>query len=135
MDTNSNNSNTPGNKRALAGFILVALGGVILLKEFGLFFIPAWLVSWPALLIFIGVLSGIKHDFRNPGSIILIGIGTIFLINRFFWGFGFISIWPVILIAVGLRMILGRNSTWCNQRWHNRHQWHARMKDSTNYSS
>ena len=73
-------NNQSKNGRVLAGLFLLGIGGVLLLKQFGFFF-PSWLFSWPVILIVIGLFTGLKHGFRGPAWIILIAIGSIFLLD------------------------------------------------------
>ncbi len=56
--------------------------------------LPDWIFSWQILLIVIGIFSGLAHAFRGPGWLIMILVGTFFLmdqlipgldIHRFIW--------------------------------------------------
>ena len=89
-------------------------------------FFPWWLFTWPVLLITIGVYSGIKHEFRNPGWIIMIIIGGIFLLDEVDLGFDLHRfIVPFIIIAVGFFMIVRPRGHWRNRPWRTRdwRQW------------
>ncbi|MDE3213489.1 MAG: hypothetical protein KGM98_09670 [Bacteroidota bacterium] len=92
--------------RIFAGLILLAAGVLLLVYKMG-GPVPGWLFTWPMILIVIGLFSGAKHGFRNPGSFILIIIGVAFLMDQSFplWNFHR-YILPLILIAVGLLYIL-----------------------------
>ncbi|MCO5934313.1 cell wall-active antibiotics response protein [Mucilaginibacter sp. RB4R14] len=101
---------TPKNK-VLAGVILLAVGGVLLVKQFNFFFFPNWLLSWPLGLIVLGLYFGAKHNFRKPVWFILIIIGAFNLLDDIFprvnWGdIGF----PVILISFGLWIIMRKRN-------------------------
>jgi hypothetical protein len=102
----------------IAGFILIAAGLVLLLAQMDLFFFPGWLISWPMLLIVIGVYSGLKHNFRNFSWFLMVFIGCIFLANRVFPGL-YISayIWPLGIIAVGVWLIVRRNEYLGQNHW------------------
>ncbi len=76
-----NNFRNSESGRIIAGIILVGVGGVLLLRELGFFF-PRWLFSWPMILILIGVYTGVKNNFRNNSWIIMLAIGTFFLVNK-----------------------------------------------------
>lgn len=92
--------------RILAGLILLAAGVLLLVHKMG-GPVPGWLFTWPVLLIVIGLFAGAKSRFHNPGSFILIIIGTVFLMDQSFPGWEFHRfILPIILIAVGLLYIL-----------------------------
>ncbi|MEO5650805.1 MAG: DUF5668 domain-containing protein [Ginsengibacter sp.] len=101
--------------RIWSGLILLAAGLLLLAYKMGAP-IPGWLFTWPVLLIAIGLLTGIKSKFHNPGSFIMILIGTVFLIDNSVPGIDFHNyIVPVILIAIGLVFIL-RPKRGCNFR-------------------
>ncbi|MDF3078814.1 MAG: hypothetical protein K0S09_2703 [Sphingobacteriaceae bacterium] len=89
------------------GIALVIMGSIFMLDNFGAS-IPEWVLSWPMLLIVIGLVSGTKHQFSRPGAFILIGLGILFLLKKFF--FISISLFPLFLIGAGLWIILKRHS-------------------------
>ncbi len=83
----------------LAGFLLLAykMGAPL----------PGWLFTWPVLLIGIGLLTGIKSRFHNPGSFVLILIGSVFLIDQSVPGIDIGNyIAPIIMIGLGVLFIL-----------------------------
>ncbi len=102
-----------GSARAFLGMFLLGIGSILLLDKLGLDEIfPRWIFSWPMVLIIIGIYTGIRHDFRNTGSYVLLFIGGIFLLEKMDLGFDAGNlIWPGILIAFGLRMLLGPGKT------------------------
>lgn len=127
MNNDINLNKSPRNNRALAGLFLIALGGIYLFRQFDFFFFPNWLFSWPMILIVIGIFSGIKHNFRNPGWLIMVLIGTFFLLNHLL-NFHLFLLWPVLLIAIGIHMITRKNDErWCRSRWERRTQWRQGM--------
>jgi predicted membrane protein len=121
--TNINNNNEEllkrhRNGKRLAGFIVVIVGAVLLCKQSGAY-IPDWVLSWPMFLIALGLFVGAKHQFRNPGWIILCLIGAVFLADQFIEGFTIAKFfWPVMIIVAGLYMILGpKRKRWRNEYW------------------
>lgn len=100
------NSNKESRK-IYGGIALVAIGSIFMLDNFGID-VPNWILSWPMLLIVIGLLSGAKHQFQKPGAFFLIALGAIFLLKKFF--FISISLFPLLLIGAGLWIILKRNN-------------------------
>ncbi len=98
----------------LAGLFLLLIGVAAVLRQ-TIFDFPSWVLSWPMILVAVGIFIGLKHGFRGPGWIILIGLGCIFLADRMIPGVDFKPfIWPFVIICVGLFMIFGAGSrqTW-----------------------
>ena len=94
------------NNRVYLGALIVLVGGVLLLDQLDMVFIPDWLFSWPALLILIGIYSGIKHNFNSLGWLIWIFIGGIFMAEDAFPGVDVGDFaWPAGLIILGGYMI------------------------------
>lgn len=108
-----NASNFPKNNNVLGGLVLVLVGIVILIKNIPgvaqLF--PAWLFTWPVLLIVVGLGIGFTHKFRGAGWLILLAIGGYFLAFHN----GLINfnpkpfILPLVLIAIGVSVMVKRN--------------------------
>ena len=97
--------------------LLIAVGVFLLLNTTNIVQGSPWqtlLQLWPLLLIVAG-LDTIYRQEGLVGAIILIGVGTIFLLSNF----GFVIIgswmmllrfWPILLIAFGLDLIIGSRS-------------------------
>ena len=96
-------------KSIVAGFILMLIGGFLLLNKIGLFMPHVYhiIISWQMLLIAIGVifLFDKKQDQKTVG-IILLTVGIIFLLPKIYPlnVAGFII--PVALIAIGITFII-----------------------------
>lgn len=98
------------NGKVLAGLILLAVGGILLLNRLDLFFFPGWLFSFPTFLIVLGLFVGAKNDFRKPGWFILVILGVAFLIDDIFDTHEMRHlVWPILLIALGTWLVLKRN--------------------------
>ncbi len=96
------------------GSFLLIIGVVYLLKRIGIR-LPDFLFSWQMFLIGLGIFIGIRKKFEGARWMILILIGSIFLINEFFV-FGELRgfILPIILIGSGLFFIFRpKNSKNC----------------------
>ena len=109
--------------RLYGGVFVVFVGALFLSREMGVQ-LPQWLFTWQMLLIAIGVLIGLKHSFRNFGWIILILIGTTFLLKDFApWLHINNLIWPVAIIILGLFMIFKPRRESCSGRmkWNRYH--------------
>jgi len=92
-------------KRVLIGLFLVAAGILLFAFKMGAP-LPAWIFTWPVALIAIGLLVCLKHNFNNPGGLILILIGSMNLIDHMYPGYRFHTfIAPVIIIVIGLIFI------------------------------
>jgi len=131
MSDNIEYPNNPRNGKALAGIILLAVGGVLLFRQFDFFFIPHWLFSWPMWLIFWGLFIGARSNFHNSTSFILLLVGLVFLLGENIHGAGDIE-WPLLIIAFGLWMILRRHSRFDKERWGKNysHKWDWRTQTS-----
>ncbi len=98
------------NGRRWGGLVIVIIGGILLARQVGAD-IPSWLISWPMLLIGIGLFIGVRHSFRNPGWIIPVILGSVFMIDRYYYSFDVWQyFWPAFIIAIGLIMILKSRS-------------------------
>ncbi|NIM34431.1 MAG: hypothetical protein GTN67_02945 [Hydrotalea flava] len=87
--------------------IFFIIGGLLLLANKMGYPIPDWIFSWPMLLIAIGILSGIKHRFQNFSWIIIVGIGSFFLIDQQLANATFHQyLWPAFLIGLGIIFIV-----------------------------
>lgn len=96
------------NEKALIGIIIIGVGVLILLRNLD-FYIPHFLFTWPMILILIGLVSGVKHKFRNNTWWILLALGGFFLIMKMYPELNLrIYFWPVILFAVGFGFLLSR---------------------------
>jgi predicted membrane protein len=107
MNNDIGHPNNPRNGKAIAGIILLVVGGVLLLQQFNFLFIPDGLVLWPLWLIGWGLFIASRSNFSKPSSFILVAIGVVFLIDKNFHGADHI-VWPMLLIGFGLWMILRR---------------------------
>lgn len=98
----------PNNDGNIAfGFIILGIGVILLLRKMGIF-IPSWVLTWPMILIVIGVFAVIKHEFRSFFGFVMLFIGSYFLLrNEFDLDFGLGQyVWPLGLIAVGIYLIV-----------------------------
>ncbi|HZH67499.1 MAG TPA: LiaF domain-containing protein [Flavisolibacter sp.] len=91
--------------RVAGGLFLLLIGGLLLAKASGVYF-PAWLFSWPVLIIGIGLLSGVRHGFRGIGWLFPIAIGGLFLADKMSADFNLRPyLWPILFIAAGIFII------------------------------
>jgi predicted membrane protein len=124
-------------KKIVFGFLIMMLGAFLLLNNMG-FFIPDvyhWVISWQTLLIAIGVilLFDRPSDHKTAG-IVLIFIGSLFLLPKIFPLSVHGLIIPLLIIAAGVAFIIKAATrknestefgTWCNGH----HNWKKNFKD------
>jgi predicted membrane protein len=117
-DTNNRIRKRTGG-RILVPLGLVSVGSVLLAHAFGMP-MPDWMFSWQFLLIVIGIFSGLAHAFRGPGWLIMILIGTFFLMDQLIPGIDIHRfIWPAVIILVGLIMLIRpKKPYWMEHEWH-----------------
>jgi predicted membrane protein len=106
MEQNDREMERINGSRVGGGLFLLLAGFLLLAYKMGAP-IPGWVFTWPVLLIAIGLLSGIKSRFHNPGAFVLIIIGSIFLADQSIPGIDLHAyIAPLIMIGLGLLFIL-----------------------------
>lgn len=117
-----------GNSRIWLPLALVCIGGLLFLRAFGVP-LPEWIFDWPVLLIAIGIFSGLTHAFRGPGWLIMILVGTFFLMDHLIPGIDVHRfIWPAAIIAVGLIMLIRpKKPHWMEHEWHEK--WSQRDRE------
>lgn len=89
--------------KVLAGSLIVVIGALLLLDNFGLN-LPSWLWHWSNILILIGLFIGFKHNFKNSAWFILVLIGSVFTFKEAFGHEISFSrvIFPALLVIIGL---------------------------------
>src|ERR1700742_1456396 len=96
MDNNIEHNEKRRRNRMFAGIILLVAGSAYLFNQLNFFFVPDWLFSWPTVLIFIGIVSGIRHNFRKPGWFYMVLVGSVFLTNMIVPTIQVAVLWPLI---------------------------------------
>ena len=101
------------NSRVWFGVILIILGGLFLMDNFGFFWfdLRPIVFSWHSILLIIGIVVLINHKDSVAGYILIaIGlIGTLKHTIPFFFDFDFSDLWPIIILLVGVWLIFKRN--------------------------
>lgn len=124
--------------RICAGVIVLIAAVLFFCKELG-YLIPDWLFTWPVLLIAIGIISGIKHQFKRTFWLVLIIIGGVFLAGDLIHDFDIHRFRiPIILLAVGLALIFkpkNKNRQFAKYKFKNKHHWNVGADESLNNSS
>lgn len=99
--------------RLVLGLLVILLGVIFALDNMNIFEAQHVLRFWPVVLVVIGLWRIVEA--RGSGSrvvgFLLLGLGLLFLANRLlrWWGFGFEvdDLWPLALVALGLRLVWG----------------------------
>src|ERR1700744_1472098 len=116
MNNDIKYTNNPRNGKALAGIVLLIVGGLLLLKQFRVFFIPDDVDLWPLWLVGWGLFICARNNFTKPSSFMLILIGVVlFIVNNVNGASG--VVWPLAIIAFGLWMILRRHHRFDKDYW------------------
>jgi len=93
-----------GKGHVWAGVFIVLIGIALLLPLTA--DVRNWVISWPMLLIVMGLFIGLRHGFRGPAWLILILVGGTFLIEKVDPNISFREyLVPAILISIGLLFI------------------------------
>ena len=115
---------TESQKRRFRGslfgpLLLIFIGVVFLMQNIGAVDEGVWSTIWnlwPVLLIAWGLDDLLKRE-SFVWAAFLISLGVVFLLNN--WGYLMVNIleivsrlWPLLLIAIGLDIAIGRRSTW-----------------------
>lgn len=95
-------------KRFLIGFVILAAGMALLLKNFGIldYQITRYLWRWEVILIALGTIFILSHDNKGPGIIMLFVGGAFYLSDFFDFHFNFWQLFvPALLILAGILIL------------------------------
>lgn len=93
------------NGNTWTGLLLLAVGGVLLLRQSG-YPMPHWLFSWEMILIVVGLIIGVRNRFQDFSWLIMVIIGFVFLSDDIFPGIRLRQYAvPIIVISLGLLFI------------------------------
>ena len=115
-----NQNKKPGNGKVIVGLLLLVLGVGFLFDQLDFFFIPHWLFSPPMWLIVWGLYMGAKQNFRNSFWMIMVLVGSAWLLNEIFPDYHIHNlVWPMALIAFGIWLITRRKQqdTFKEDKW------------------
>lgn len=92
--------------RFLGGLVIVLAGSAILLKRAGMEF-PYWLFSFEMLIVTVGLYVWARHEFKRPAGLFLMLVGGFLLLDDFIPDLRIGPfIWPIIIIAAGVWMMV-----------------------------
>ncbi|WP_431198998.1 LiaF transmembrane domain-containing protein [Mucilaginibacter sp. P25] len=118
MNNDIEHPKDPNKGKSVAGIILLAVGSILLLQQFNLFFIPHNIVLWPFWLVFWGLYIGSKHQYKKASWLLLVGLGVLLLLSKNINNSDRI-LWPLAVIGFGMWLILRRNKHFDPQQWKN----------------
>jgi hypothetical protein len=94
--------------KVFIGIAVLVAGTLLLMRQTGTE-IPDWVLSWPMVLVVIGIATGIKHRFRRMHTYLILLLGVVFLVDKANGGFELKPyIWPIVIMVAGLFIILNR---------------------------
>lgn len=103
--------------KIFGGILVVIAGSLFLGRELGAE-IPQWIFSWKTFLIAIGLLIGVKHNFRHAGWFFLVAIGVVFILGDVYPAMNIKPfIWPVLIILFGLMIIFKPRNKFKRRHW------------------
>jgi len=105
MTTTIENPNKINSGKTMAGIIILVIGSILLIDQLNIFFIPEWLYSWPMWIIAYGLYMGGKYNFRKPVWVVMITIGTCFLITENVYDADRF-VWPAAIMALGVWIVM-----------------------------
>jgi hypothetical protein len=120
IDIEKQDQKPTSNGKVLVGLLLLVLGVGFLFDQLDFFFIPHWLFSPPMWLIVWGLYMGAKQNFRNSFWLIMVLVGSAWLLNEIFPDYHIHNlVWPMALIAFGIWLITRRKqqATWKEDKW------------------
>ncbi len=107
-DTENTPQRPPNNSKntSMVGLIIILFGCFLLLKNIGLGdLVPSWILGWQTILIAIGLVIGVNSNFEKKSSVILICVGTVFLLKEWIdFSVGKFLV-PMMAIGVGYYLV------------------------------
>ena len=116
--------------RLIAGIIIIAIGALFLLNSTGIADVGGLTKWWPMIIVLLGVWRLIAQKFRSLfGPLLLIAIGVILQLWQLdISGLDFGTLWPAILIVVGIAILAGGFNRRRRQRERNRNRQRERSR-------
>lgn len=93
----------------VSGLIIVAIGVLLLLAQFGFFNLSAIWRLWPLILVAVGAGKIINSSANSERwwGLFLIGFGGLLLLHEFgFTRYGIFQLWPLLIVGGGVSMML-----------------------------
>jgi predicted membrane protein len=119
--------------KIIGGILVILAGSLLMARELGAE-IPYWVFTWKTFLIGLGIIIGIKHNFRNHIWIILVLVGGAYLVTDLYPELAIKHLLlPFLVIMFGLMMVFRPKRRFRNRmrhrdwkKWHEEHRAHRR---------
>jgi predicted membrane protein len=110
--------------KIVTGVFFLIIGALLLANKMGAG-IPDWFFSWPSILIIVGLYVGVKHRFEHFGWLIMVIVGSLFLINNEFVDLNLRDYaLPIVFLALGIAFITRPKHKWHGpDHWKRREEW------------
>ena len=126
----------PSNNRVLIGLFLIGGGILLFINKMGIPFLPGWIFTWPVLIIGIGFLIGLQHNFKNFAWLILMCWGIYSLLDQQMPQLNLKNYTaPLSLVLIGLFLMLRRKHSrkgWGEMHLKNNYQNNLNEADTDN---
>lgn len=93
----------------VSGVIIVAIGVLLLLGQFGFFNLSTMWRLWPAIFVAVGVgkIAGSDSNSERWWGLFLMGFGGLLLLHEFgFIQYGIFQLWPLFIVGGGVAMMI-----------------------------
>ncbi|MEP6844960.1 MAG: DUF5668 domain-containing protein [Panacibacter sp.] len=119
--------------KVITGIFFLIVGALLLANKMGAG-VPNWLFTWPSILILVGFYMGVKCRFQSFSWLIMVALGTLFLINNEFVDLNLREyVLPIVFLALGISFITRPRHKWRdNAIWTNKHEWKNKMRGAYN---
>ncbi|MES2797176.1 MAG: hypothetical protein V4683_14490 [Bacteroidota bacterium] len=99
----------PNQNRMLPGVLLLVAGSALMAYKMGAP-LPWWLFSWQSFIICLGIFIGFRSNFQNPSWLIMIIVGSVFLLNDISEAYNYKKfLTPLILLGLGFYFLIKPN--------------------------
>lgn len=110
----------PSNNKIFIGLLLIAGGILLFFNKMGYAIVPGWFFTWPVLIIGLGFIAGLKHNFQNLTWLFLMVWGAYELFNQQIPSLKLDRFaLPVGLVLLGSFFIFRRNKHYHFNDWKN----------------
>src|SRR4051812_38217679 len=109
-------------ERLVPALVLIVIGGLFLLNNLHFVYLREVFAYWPVILIAFGIVKLVDSRYQGGrllGAFIMVAGGLLLARNLGFIDIAMHDLWPLVLIAAGLFMLLQRTVHWPGHRRNN----------------